>query len=70
VTLGEIDYHCSHLLEDKWRPVSYFVREIGLRNRVDHYRVALVLERLGNDGFVEIRQREGSSRRMYRWKRT
>ena len=65
LTLRQLDYFVSELLEDEWRSVTDLQHELGLGGN-DWYRLALVCERLANDGYAEVRRKLGSSRRKYR----
>lgn len=56
-------------LDDEWCSPSEIGRRLGLGHGIDHYRLALVLERLAADGYAELRARPGSSVRKFRRRR-
>jgi hypothetical protein len=52
-------------LDDQWRTPSDFGWRLGLGHGIDHYKLALVLERLAADGHAELK-RTGSRVRRFR----
>lgn len=66
LTLAQLDHLVFELLDEDWRAVTDFTDHLGLGSGLNHYRVALVLERLANDGYAEIKRKPGSRRRKYR----
>jgi hypothetical protein len=63
--LAELDYLVCELLDDEWCSVTDLQRQLGVGGS-DWYRLALVCERLANDGYAEIKRKPGSSRRKFR----
>jgi hypothetical protein len=64
-TLTEIRHVHLDELDDQWRTSSEFVESLGLGHGLEWLKVALVLERLVNDGAAEL-QRPGSTVRRFR----
>ena len=64
-TLSEIRREVLLELDDEWRTPTELQRELGIVNNQDFYKVALVIERLANDGLAEL-ERPGSIIRRFR----
>jgi hypothetical protein len=52
-------------LDDEWRTPTELADSLGLDHGVDWFKVALVLERLANDGEVELK---GAGTRVRRFR--
>lgn len=65
-SLAELCVDVLAELDEEWRSPADFGRRLGLGHGIDHYRLALVLERLAADGFAELKAKPGSQVRKYR----
>ena len=63
-TLSELRRRLLECLDDNWRTPSELRDELGLGGS-DWYRLCLVLERLVNDGYAELKT-PGSTVRRFR----
>jgi hypothetical protein len=66
VTLADLRRAVLDELWDEWITPTEMCRALGPGNGVDWYRVALVLERLANDGLVELKTAGSTVRRFRR----
>jgi hypothetical protein len=64
-TLADLRRTLPWELGDEWVTPSEICDRLGLDDGLDWYRVALVLERLANDGLIELK-RPGRVRRFRR----
>jgi hypothetical protein len=65
LTLAELRQTVLDELDHEWRTTTEISRTLVLGHGIDHYRLALVLERLVVDGEAEIKT-PGSTVRRFR----